>query len=217
MIRFDFLTLFPNLCETFLSESIIGRARRKNIVEFYCHQIRDFALDKHKRVDDVPYGGGQGMLMTPEPIALCFKAICKELGAKPYFICMSPRGKVLSQERVKEFSKLSNIAILCGRYEGIDQRVIDMFVDEEVSIGNYVVTGGELPGLILADSISRMINGVLSRCSCFKDDSYFDGKTLEYPQYTRPAVWRGLEIPEVLKSGHHLKIKLWKENMKRKI
>ncbi|MDR0738687.1 MAG: tRNA (guanosine(37)-N1)-methyltransferase TrmD [Oscillospiraceae bacterium] len=215
-MRFDFLTLFPDICEAFLSESILGRARKKGIVEFCCHQIRNYSFDKHKKVDDAPYGGGQGMLMMAEPIALCFESLCKKLKIRPYFIYMSPKGVVLNQSKIKELSKLSNIAILCGRYEGVDQRVIDVFVDEEISIGNYVVTGGELPGLILADSISRLLDGVLSNKSCYEDESHFVEKTLEYPQYTRPAVWRKLSVPDVLKSGDYAKIQNWKNEMSKK-
>ncbi|MDR0405072.1 MAG: tRNA (guanosine(37)-N1)-methyltransferase TrmD [Oscillospiraceae bacterium] len=213
-MRFDFLTLFPDICRTFLSESIIGRAEKKGYVEFYYHQIRDYAIDKHKRVDDTPYGGGKGMLMVAEPIAACFESLCNTLKIRPKFIYMSPRGKVLNQEKIKELSKLKNIAILCGRYEGVDQRVIESFVDDEVSIGNYVVTGGELPALVLADSVTRLLPGVLSSEICYEDESHFDGKTIEYPQYTKPAVWRGMAVPEVLLTGHHANIAKWKNDMK---
>ncbi|MDR1467336.1 MAG: tRNA (guanosine(37)-N1)-methyltransferase TrmD [Oscillospiraceae bacterium] len=216
-MRFDFLTLFPEICEVFLTKSIIGRAEKKGLVEFYYHHIRDYAFDKHKRVDDTPYGGGKGMLMIAEPIAACFENICSKIEKRPKLIYMSPRGKILNQEKAKKLSKLSNIAILCGRYEGIDQRFIDAFVDEEISIGNYVVTGGELPGLILADSIIRLLPGVLSSEICYEDESHFDGKTLEYPQYTKPAIWRGRSVPEVLLSGHHANILEWKNSMKKNI
>lgn len=214
-MRIDFLTLFPTLCETFLNTSILGRARRSGFIEFNCHQIRDYAFDKHKKTDDTPYGGGKGMLMIAEPIALCFENICRQIKKRPKFIYMSAKGKVLTQEKSKELSKLSNIVILCGRYEGVDQRLIDIFVDEEISIGNYVVTNGELPGLILADSISRLCFGVLSDKKCFEDESHFDGKTLEYPQYTKPAIWRNIKVPKVLRSGHHDEILKWKNQMKK--
>jgi tRNA (guanine37-N1)-methyltransferase len=212
----DFLTLFPNLCETFLNESIIGRARKKGLIEFHCHQIRDYAEDKQKRVDDTPYGGGKGMLMIAQPIAACFEAICSKIKKKPFFIYMSPKGKIFNQEAAKALCSHTNIAILCGRYEGVDQRVIDTMIDEEISIGNYVVTGGELPGLIVADSITRLLPGVLSDEICFKDESHFDGY-FEYPQYTKPAVWRGKSVPEVLLSGHHANILKWKNEMKKKV
>ena len=159
-MRIDILTLFPEMCESVLGESIIGRARANGCVEINCHNIRDYTLDKHNRVDDSPYGGGTGMIMQTQPIYDCFAALCEETGTRPHLIYLSPQGKTLTQEKVKELSKLDNIALLCGHYEGIDQRVIDEIVDEEISIGDYVLTGGELPALILADSISRMLPGV---------------------------------------------------------
>ena len=208
-MRIDIITLFPEMCESFLNESVIGRARKKGAVAFECHQLRDYAFDKHKRVDDSTYGGGMGMLMKAEPIALCFEDICRKLGKKPYFIYMSPKGKVLTQEKVKELAKLGNMVILCGHYEGVDQRVIDEYVDEEISIGDYVLTGGELPALVLADSVSRMIPEVLSDDICFEEESHYNG-LLEYPQYTKPFEWRGKEVPEVLMSGHHANINKWR-------
>lgn len=208
-MRIDIITLFPEMCESFLNESVIGRARKKGAVEFECHQLRDYAFDKHKRVDDSTYGGGMGMLMKAEPIALCFEDICRKLEKRPHFIYMSPKGKVLTQERVKELSELENIVILCGHYEGVDQRVIDEYVDEEISIGDYVLTGGELPALVLADAVSRMIPEVLSDDICFEEESHYSG-LLEYPQYTKPFEWRGKEVPEVLMSGHHANISKWR-------
>ena len=208
-MRIDIITLFPEMCEAVLGESIIGRARKKGIVELVCHQLRDYAFDKHHRVDDSTYGGGMGMLMKAEPIALCFDDICRQLGKRPHFIYMSPKGKILTQERVKTLSELENIVILCGHYEGVDQRVIDEYVDEEISIGDYVLTGGELPALVLADSVSRMIPEVLSDNVCFEEESHYNG-LLEYPQYTKPFEWRGREVPEVLMSGHHANISKWR-------
>ncbi len=208
-MRIDIITLFPEMCDAVLSESVIGRARRKGAVELECHQLRDFAFDKHKRVDDSTYGGGMGMLMMAEPIALCFEDLCERLGKRPHFIYMSPKGKVLTQQRVRELAQLDNIVILCGHYEGVDQRVLDELVDEEISIGDFVLTGGELPALVLADSVSRMIPGVLSDDLCFEEESHYNG-LLEYPQYTKPAVWRGKEVPEVLLSGHHANIEQWR-------
>ena len=149
-MRIDIITLFPEMCEGFLNESVIGRARKKGAVAFECHQLRDYAFDKHKRVDDSTYGGGMGMLMKAEPIALCFEDICRKLGKKPYFIYMSPKGKVLTQEKVKELAKLENMVILCGHYEGVDQRVIDEYVDEEISIGDYVLTGKEVHEVLMS-------------------------------------------------------------------
>ncbi len=207
-MRFDILTLFPEMCEAVMSESIIGRARKSGKVEMNFHQIRDFAINKHNQVDDTPYGGGAGMLMMAQPIYDCFMKVCEEAGTKPHFIYMSPCGKTLTQERVKELSQMENIAILCGRYEGVDQRVIDEIVDEEISIGDYVVTGGEMPAMIVADAVSRMLPGVLSEPEGFMGESHYSA-LLEYPQYTKPPVWHDMEVPEVLSSGHHANIKKW--------
>ncbi len=207
-MRIDILTLFPEMCEAVMSESIIGRARKSGKVEMNFHQIRDFAINKHNQVDDTPYGGGAGMLMMAQPIYDCYMSVCEQSGVKPHFIYMSPCGKTLTQERVKELSQLENIAILCGRYEGVDQRVIDEIVDEEISIGDYVVTGGEMPAMILADAVSRMLPGVLSEPEGFIGESHYSS-LLEYPQYTKPPVWHNMEVPEVLTSGHHANIKKW--------
>lgn len=208
-MRIDIITLFPEMCEAVLGESIIGRARKAGAVDIRCRQLRDFAFDKHKRVDDSTYGGGMGMLMMAEPIALCYESICEELGEKPHFIYMSPKGKTLTQSKLRDLSEHENICILCGHYEGVDQRVLDMYVDEEISIGDYVLTGGELPALVLADSLSRLQKGVLSDDECFELESHYDG-LLEYPQYTKPQVWRGVGIPDVLISGHHENIRKWR-------
>ena len=207
-MRIDILTLFPEMCEAVMSESIIGRARKAGKVEMNFHQIRDFAINKHNQVDDTPYGGGAGMLMMAQPIYDCFMKVCEEAGTKPHFIYMSPCGKTLTQERVKALSKMDNIAILCGRYEGVDQRLIDEIVDEEISIGDYVVTGGELPAMIVADAVSRMLPGVLSEPEGFMGESHYSS-LLEYPQYTKPPVWHDIAVPEVLSSGHHANIKKW--------
>ena len=207
-MRIDILTLFPEMCESVLSESIIGRARANGFVEINCRNIREYTADKHNRVDDSPYGGGTGMIMQTQPIYDCFSALCAEIGVRPHLIYLSPQGKVLTQERVKELSKLDNIALLCGHYEGVDQRVIDEIVDEEISIGDYVLKGGELPALILADSISRMLPGVLANEDAFTLESHYSG-LLEYPQYTRPFEWHGEKVPEVLISGHHANIEKW--------
>ena len=209
-MRIDIITLFPEMCESVLSESIIGRARKSGTVEMECHQLREYAFDKHRRVDDAPYGGGMGMLMMAEPIALCYEDICKKTNSRPHFIYMSPQGKTLTQQRLKELSRLDNVCILCGHYEGVDERLIEEYIDEEISIGNYVLTGGELPALVLTDALARMIPGVLSDSECFELESHYNS-LLEYPQYTRPAVWRGKEVPEVLLSGHHKNI----ENFRR--
>ena len=208
-MRIDIITLFPEMCESVLGESIIGRARRAGAVDIRCHQLRDFAFDKHRRVDDTTYGGGMGMLMMAEPIALCYEHICEEIGSKPHLIYLSPKGETLTQGKLKELSEHENICLLCGHYEGVDQRVLDMYVDEEISIGDYVLTGGELPALVLTDSLARLQPGVLSDDECFELESHYDG-LLEYPQYTKPQTWRGVEIPEVLFSGHHENIRKWR-------
>lgn len=207
-MRIDILTLFPEMCEAVMGESIIGRARQAGKVEINFHQIREFAINKHNQVDDTPYGGGAGMLMMAQPIYDCFMKVCDEAGTRPHFIYMSPCGKTLTQERVKELAKMPNIAILCGRYEGVDQRVIDEIVDEEISIGDYVVTGGEMPAMILADAVSRMLPGVLSQPEGYMGESHYSS-LLEYPQYTKPPVWHDMAVPEVLSSGHHANIKKW--------
>lgn len=201
-MRIDIITLFPEMCESVMGESIIGRAQKSGAVEINCHQLREFAFDKHRRVDDATYGGGMGMLMMAEPIALCFEDICKQVEKRPHFIYMSPQGKTLTQDKIKELAQHDNICLLCGHYEGVDERLIEEFIDEEISIGDYVLTGGELPALVLADALARMAPGVLSNDECFELESHYNG-LLEYPQYTRPAVWRGKEVPEVLTSGHH--------------
>lgn len=208
-MRIDILTLFPEMCESVLSESIIGRARQENKVEICCTNIRDYTLDKHRRVDDTPYGGGMGMVMQIQPIYDCYKDLCERTGTRPHLIFMSPQGKTLTQSRVKELSKMDNIAILCGHYEGVDERVIEEIVDEEISVGDYVLTGGELPALILADSISRMLPGVLANEDAFTDESHFNS-LLEYPQYTRPYEWQGRAVPDILLSGHHANIEKWR-------
>ncbi|MBR2100346.1 MAG: tRNA (guanosine(37)-N1)-methyltransferase TrmD [Eubacterium sp.] len=208
-MRIDILTLFCDMCNSVLGESIIGRARQSGKVEINCIDIRNFTEDKHRRVDDKPYGGGMGMIMQAQPIYDCYSSLCETLGKKPHLIYMTPQGKTLTQQRVKELAKMDNIAILCGHYEGVDERVIEELEPEEISIGDYVLTGGELPALILADSISRMLDGVLSNSECFEEESHF-ASLLEYPQYTHPAVWRGMEVPEVLLSGHHENVDKWR-------
>lgn len=208
-MRIDILTLFPEMCETVMSESIIGRARKAGKVEIVVTNIRDFSGNKHNKVDDMPYGGGMGMIMAADPIYNCYKNICKEDEPKPHIIYMSPKGKTFNQQKAAELSRLDRIVLLCGHYEGVDERVIDEIVDEEISIGDYVLTGGELPALTVADAVCRMLPGVLSDDICFEEESHFLG-FLEYPQYTRPAVWHGKEVPEVLLSGNHAKIAEWR-------
>lgn len=215
-MRIDILTLFPEMCDSVLGDSIIGRARKAGKVEINCIQIRDYSSDKHRRVDDTPYGGGKGMIMQAEPIYQCYSDLCNKLGKKPHLIYMSPTGSVLTQNRIKELSEYDNIAILCGHYEGVDQRIIDEIVDEEISIGDYVLTGGEIGAIVLADAVSRMLPGVLSEDVCFTDESHYSS-LLEYPQYTKPSVWHDREVPSVLLSGHHANVEKYKrhESLKR--
>ena len=208
-MKIDILTLFPEMCEAVLSESIIGRARKAEKVELQCHNIRDFANNKHNKVDDMPYGGGMGMVMAAEPIYNCYKSLYSEDEAKPHLIYLSPKGETLTQKKVVELSKLDRIVLLCGHYEGVDERVLEEIVDEQISLGDFVLTGGELPALCLADAVCRMLPGVLSDELCFEDESHFSG-LLEYPQYTRPAEWNGRAVPEVLLSGNHAEIAKWR-------
>ncbi len=208
-MRIDFLTLFPESCNAVLGESIIGRARERGILDFHFHQIRDYTENRQKQVDDYPYGGGMGMVMNAQPIADCYRAVCNELGHRPHLIYLSPQGKTLTQQRARELAELPEICLLCGHYEGVDERVLEAIVDEQISIGDYVLTGGELPAMVLADCVSRMIPGVLSDEVCFTEESHFSS-LLEYPQYTRPAVWEGREVPSVLLSGHHENISKWR-------
>jgi tRNA (guanine37-N1)-methyltransferase len=214
-MRFDIMTLFPELVAGVLSESIIGRAQKAGAIEVHAHNIRDYSKDKHRRVDDTPYGGGMGMLMSPVPIYDCYTAITapeQNSCTRRRVIYMSPKGEVLSQKKARELAEnYDNIVILCGHYEGVDQRLLDEIVDEEISIGNYVLTGGEIPACVLVDCVSRMIPGVLSSAECYEKESFSDGETLEYPQYTRPVEWRGRKVPDILLSGHHGNIDKWRE------
>ena len=211
MIRFDVLTLFPEMFRAVLGDSIIKRACDKGLVEFNFIDIRDFTKNKHRKVDDYPYSGGGGMLMSAQPIYDAYMSIAEGLDYKPLTIFMSPQGKVFNQGTAIELSKYKHIVLLCGHYEGVDQRVLDMIVDMEISIGDFVLTGGEIPAMAVIDSVCRMIPGVLSSESSYENESHFSG-LLEYPQYTRPEEFMGIKIPEVLISGHHAKIEEWKHN-----
>jgi len=208
-MKISIMTLFPDMCETVLNESIIGRARKKDLFEVECVNIRDFAGNKHNRVDHILYGGGMGMLMQAEPIYQCYKSIEEKSKSKPYVIYMSPQGKTFNQKKAKELLSKEHLVFLCGHYEGVDERVIDEIVDEEISIGDFVVTGGELPALMVCDCVLRMCEGVLSDNSCFEEESHYNG-LLECPHYTRPPIWRGKEVPQVLQSGHHANIEDWR-------
>ncbi len=198
------------MINTVLNESIIGRAIDAGILSVNAHNIRNYSKDKHRRVDDTPYGGGMGMLMSAPPIYDCYMAVKENITTeKIKVVYMSPQGKVLTQSKAKELSELDNLIILCGHYEGIDERIIESIVDEEISVGDYVLTGGELPACILVDCISRLIPGVLSDSECHEIESISCGM-LEYPQYTRPLVFNGMEVPAVLQSGNHKEIEKWR-------
>ena len=210
---FDIMTLFPDLVNCVLSESIIGRAQKSGAIEVACHNIRDFSEDKHRRVDDTPYGGGKGMLMAAPPIYNCYESIINSRDTAPdkrKVIYMSPAGKILDQAKSEELSHYDNLIILCGHYEGVDRRIIDEIVDEEISIGDYVLTGGEIPACILVDCVSRLVDGVLSAPECYLEES-ITGGLLEYPQYTRPFEFHGRCVPDVLISGHHENIDKWRK------
>ena len=208
-MKIDILTLFPEMCEAVLSASIIGRARKAGKVEINCVNIRDFSGNKHNKVDDTPYGGGMGMIMAAEPIYNAYKSLWNEGEEKPFLIYLSPKGETFKQSEAVTLSQKEHIVLLCGHYEGIDERVIEEIVDMEISIGDFVLTGGELPALTVADAVCRMLPGVLSEDICFEEESHFSG-LLEFPQYTKPAVWNGREVPEVLLSGHHANITKWR-------
>lgn len=208
-MRIDIMTLFPEMCRAVFSESIVGRAVAKGIIEINAVNIRDFSSDRHNRVDDTPYGGGMGMLMQAQPIYDCYRHIASTLNEKPHVIYLSPQGAVLTQKRAKELSRLNNIVLLCGHYEGVDERVLEEIVDEEISIGDYVLTGGELPALVLTDCIARMVDGVLPNEEAYSGESHYN-VLLEHPQYTKPFQWNGKSVPDVLISGHHAKIDEWK-------
>lgn len=194
------------MCDEVLNTSIIGRAKAAGLVDIECHNIRDYTEDKHRHVDDTPYGGGTGMIMQAQPIYDCYMDVTKDRDC--HFVYMTPQGKTLTQDKVRELASYENIVVLCGHYEGVDERVIEELCPEEISIGDYVLTGGELPALVLCDSVCRMLPGVLRNEEAFEKESHFSG-LLEYPQYTRPPVWRGREVPEVLLSGHHQNIEKW--------
>ena len=222
MKRFDIMTLFPELVDTVLGESIIGRAQKSGIVSVRTHNIRDFSGNKHRRVDDTPYGGGFGMLMQAPPVYDCYASVKDQIEAecgkeiKSRVIYMSPQGKVLTQKKAEELAEYDSLIILCGHYEGIDARVIDEIVDEEISIGDYVLTGGELPACVLVDCISRLCDGVLSDRRCHEEESISCG-ALEYPQYTRPYEFHGVTVPDVLISGNHAEIDKWRAEQSAKI
>jgi len=209
-MRIDIMTLFPEMCEAVLDTSILGRARRAGLFEVYCHNIREYSKEKHQKVDDAPYGGGSGMILRADPIFRCYEHICEELCSKPHTIYLSPKGPVLTQQKAVALSQnYDNILLICGHYEGVDERVLEEIVDEEISIGDFVITGGELAALVLTDAVARLCDGVLSEDTCFGEESHYAG-LLEYPQYTRPQEWHDKAVPEVLLSGNHEEISAWR-------
>ena len=211
MMRFDIMTLFPEFVTRILEESIIGRAQKSGFITVNAHNIRDYSKDKHRRVDDTPYGGGKGMLMMAPPIYDCYSDILAKSEDTPNrrVVYMSPRGKVFNQAKARELAGLDQLIILCGHYEGVDTRIIEEIVDEEISIGDFVLTGGELPACIVTDAVARLVDGVLSAPECHENESLSAG-LLEYPQYTRPFEFHGKCVPDVLISGHHANIEKWR-------
>ena len=210
-MRFDIMTLFPDLVSGILNESIIGRAQKSGAIEVNAHNIRDYSKDKHRRVDDTPYGGGKGMLMMAPPIYDCYQAIVDSApeAQKRRVVYLSPRGKVFDQKKAQELATLDQLILLCGHYEGVETRIIEEIVDEEISIGDFVLTGGELPACLVVDAVARLVEGVLADPECYEKESFSSG-LLEYPQYTRPVEFHGRVVPDVLLSGHHANIEKWR-------
>ena len=215
-MRIDILTLFPDSVEDVLADSILGRAQERGIIQIGAHQIRDYTASKQCQVDDYPYGGGRGAIMQADPLYRCWEAVCDQAGGPVHTVYLSPCGKTFKQADAIRLSKLENLILVCGHYEGIDQRFIDECVDEEISLGDFVLTGGEIAAMAVTDAVCRMVPGVLADPECFEDESHFNGM-LEYPQYSRPAVWHGREVPPILLSGDHKKVDLWrrKESIRR--
>ena len=205
-MRIDVLTLFPEMFQS-LRCSLLGKALEKDLFELYVHNIRDYSEDKHKKCDDAPFGGGAGMVMTPQPIADAIKAVPNYSSAKKIYL--SPKGQPLRQKKVTQLAGEDHLILLCGHYEGVDQRVLDAYIDEEISIGDFVLTGGELPAMALIDAVCRFVPGVLGSEESTKEET-FENNLLEYPQYTRPPVFEGMEVPEVLRNGNHKKIAEWR-------
>ena len=211
-MRFEVLTLFPESMDRMLGESIIGRARESGLITVQTTNIRDFSQNKHRKVDDYPYGGGTGLVMTPQPIVDAWQSVVDRLGKRPRTLYMSPQGKVLDQAMADRLRREECLILLCGHYEGVDERVLEEIVDEEVSIGDYVLTGGELPAMVLIDCVSRLVEGVLASESSYAEESHYSG-LLEYPQYTRPPEYHGRSVPDILLSGHHDKVRKWRFRM----
>jgi len=209
-MRIDILTLFPDIVGDMLCESILGRAQERGYVRIECHQIRDYTLNKQKQVDDYPYGGGFGMIMQADPLYRCWSHVCEEANRRLHTIYLTPAGKIFRQADAKRLAEnYDRFILVCGHYEGVDERFVEECVDEEISIGDFVLTGGEIPALAVADAVCRLVPGVLSDESCYTDDSHWNG-LLEYPQYSRPEIWHERKVPEILLSGHHANISKWR-------
>lgn len=208
-MRIDIMTLFPDTVGDMMNESILGRAQERELIRIEAHQIRDYTANKQCQVDDYPYGGGRGAVMQADPLYRCWTALCDEAGGPVHTIYMSPAGKTFTQADARRLLQYDNLILVCGHYEGIDERFIDECVDEELSLGDFVLTGGEIPAMAVADAVARMVPGVLSDPECFEDESHYNG-LLEYPQYSRPEVWHGLQVPPILLSGHHENVRKWR-------
>lgn len=209
-MRFHILTLFPEMVMEGLNASIIGRATKEGYIELQAVNIRDYTVNKHKKVDDYPYGGGAGMLMQAQPVYDCYQAVCEKIENKPRVVYVTPQGAVFNQKMAEEFAKEEELILLCGHYEGIDERVLEEIVTDYVSIGDYVLTGGELPAMVMIDAISRLVPGVLSNKESAEFESFQEG-LLEYPHFSRPEEWNGKRVPDVLLSGHHANIEKWRK------
>lgn len=212
-MRFDIISLFPESFSSYFSVSILKRALEKQLIDIHTHQLRDFAFDKHKTVDDTPYGGGAGMVLKVEPIALALehvRAKAPELTTRS--VLFSAKGKVCTQEDIQRLAGYGRLILLCGRYEGVDERVVETLVDEELSIGQYVLTGGEIPAMVVVDAVARLVPGVLGNAESAATESHSVIGEVEYPQYTKPEEWRGKRVPEVLLSGHHAEIEKWRKS-----
>jgi len=209
-MRIDILTLFPDTVGDVLSESILGRAQERGYIAIRTHQIRDYTTNKQNQVDDYPYGGGRGAILQADPLYRCWQHVCDETGIRPHTIYMSPCGQTFNQAHARRLAAdYENLILVCGHYEGVDERFLEECVDEELSIGDFVLTGGEIPAMAIADAVCRLLPGVLSDAECFTEESHWNG-LLEYPQYTRPALWHGREVPEILRSGDHGKVARWR-------
>ncbi len=208
-MRIDVMTLFPESLTDVLADSILGRAQERGFIHIEAHQIRDYTANKQCQVDDYPYGGGRGAVMQADPLYRCWEAICDKASGPVHTVYMSPCGKTFTQKDAIRLSKMENLILVCGHYEGIDQRFIDECVDEEISLGDFVLTGGEIAAMAVTDAVCRMVPGVLADPECFEDESHYSGM-LEYPQYSRPAVWHGRQVPQILLSGNHEKVAQWR-------